>query len=244
MAYARHLDHCAEEAEHGGGGEHRGRLRGRAHARLQRRGGGGAAGGGGRRDVDHDAHAGRLDRDRDVRRGDARLGRDGRRDPEKIYVFLQHDVDDAPERTEAVLREEERLGLPSCVMIFNRRLDRRLLQDSGEPREKAYVTDDDYLRHLEKKGWIIGYHSNAYEQSAFDKQKAEEILIRDMRELRERFTIEFFCPHGGVRDADGRSNAVLEIPDSLRLSIRWVLNRHIPSRKWRHAGAIGDVQVI
>lgn len=152
--------------------------------------------------------------------------RDGRRDPEKIYVFLQHDVDDAPERTEAVLREEERLGLPSCVMIFNRRLDRRLLQDSGEPREKAYVTDDDYLRHLEKKGWIIGYHSNAYEQSAFDKEKAEEIFIRDMRELRERFTIEFFCPHGGVRDADGRSNAVLEIPDSLRLSIRWVLNRH------------------
>ena len=25
---------------------------------------------------------------------------------------------------------------------------------------------------------------------------------------------------------------------------RWVLNRHIPSRKWRHAGAIGDVKVI
>lgn len=152
--------------------------------------------------------------------------RDGRRDPEKIYIFLQHDVDDAPERTEAVLREEERLGLPSCVMIFNRRLDRQLLQDSGEPREKPYIVDDAYLQRLEKKGWIVGYHSNAYEQSGFDKTQADEIFIRDVGELRDRFTIDFFCPHGGVRDADGKSNAVLEIPDTLRKSVRWVLNRH------------------
>lgn len=152
--------------------------------------------------------------------------RSGERDPSKVYVILQHDVDDTPERTKVVLEEEERLGLRSCVMIFNRRLDRRLLQQTGVPQEKEYLVDHAYLAELERAGWVIGYHSNAYERSGFDRDRAEEIFLRDVEELRSRYAIDFFCPHGGVRDRDGRSNAALEIPDDLRESLRWVLNRY------------------
>src|SRR6185503_16234483 len=39
----------------------------------------------------------------------------------------------------------------------------------------------------------------------------------------------FFSPHGGARDADGRSNLALEPPATLRDSLRWVHNGGGPS---------------
>ena len=56
----------------------------------------------------------------------------GERDPEKIYVFIQHDVDSAPERTNRLLEFQRKIGLRSNVMIFNRLVNRSLLQRNNE----------------------------------------------------------------------------------------------------------------
>jgi hypothetical protein len=141
-------------------------------------------------------------------------------------VLLQHDVDAFPERTHAILREEEALGLRSNIMVFNRRLNRRRLRDTGVLEQREYPLDQALLQRLQAKGFVIGYHCNAYEWAQFDTAKAVKIFERDVAELRQRFDIRFFCPHGGVRDAQGHSNAMLDIPPSLRTSLRWVLNRH------------------
>ena len=152
--------------------------------------------------------------------------RSGQRDRRKIHVILQHDVDNEPQRTMALLREEQRLGLRSNVMIFNQRVNRRVLQKTGRMEYKRYEIDHEELRRMQAAGFVIGYHSNAYEQALFDREKASAIFERDVAELRRHFDIRFFCPHGGVRDAEGHSNAALDIPPSLRQSLRWVLNRH------------------
>jgi hypothetical protein len=152
----------------------------------------------------------------------------GERDPSAIYLILQHDVDAAPDRTMAVLAEQERRGLRSNVMIFRRRLYREHLKELGEVVEREYKLDIPHLQHFERQGFVIGYHANAYEQANFDTGRAERIFLEDVAALREQFTIRFFCPHGGVRDSEGRSNAALELPAALRGDLRWVLNRYGP----------------
>ena len=150
----------------------------------------------------------------------------GTRDKNKIYVLIQHDVDSAPERTIALLREEERLGIPSNVMIFNRRVKRRHLQSTGELLYIDYDLDYKYLRDLQyRSGFVIAYHSNAFEQAIFDMNKAARIFEKDISELRKHFDISFFSPHGGARSPEGITNNILPIPDSLRNSLRWVHNR-------------------
>jgi hypothetical protein len=152
--------------------------------------------------------------------------KNGIRDDQKIYVLLQHDVDSAPERTMAILREEERLGIPSNVMIFNRRINRRHLQETGELIYTDYKLDYDYLRQLqEKSGFVIGYHSNAFEQVLFEKKRALEIFENDINALRKYFNVRYFSPHGGTRSPEGSSNNILPIPESLKYSIRWIHNR-------------------
>ncbi len=149
----------------------------------------------------------------------------GERDPSRIYVLLQHDVDRLPDRTAALLYEEERLEVPSNVMLFNRQLDRRLLKTMRELAYCDYEINDEYLRHLQDDcRFVIAYHSNAYEQALFDADRALEIFQQDVTALRQRFRVHYFSPHGGVRDAKGCSNARLEVPLSLRKSIRWVAN--------------------
>ncbi len=147
---------------------------------------------------------------------------------DKIYLLIQHDVDTAPQRTMQMLREEQQLGIRSNVMIFNRRIDRALLRDNGRVSFTDYDLDDDYLRSLEKDGFVIGYHCNAYEQAQFDSRLAEEVFEKDIAELRQRFEIKYFSAHGGVRDRNGRSNSCLRLPESLVGSLRWVNTGHSP----------------
>lgn len=153
----------------------------------------------------------------------------GRRDSGKIYLLLQYDVDTRTQRTMRLLREQEHLGVPANVMIFHRFIDRRHLRDTGELRLRDYTLDNDYLRHLEKNcGFVIGYHCNAYEQALFNMDRAIQIFEQDVAALRQRFRIDFFSAHGGVRDSQGRSNNCIHVPDSLRSSLRWVNNPHGP----------------
>ncbi|HBY76425.1 MAG TPA: hypothetical protein DEG47_05315, partial [Cyanobacteria bacterium UBA11148] len=148
------------------------------------------------------------------------------RDPQKIYVLLQHDVDSIAERTLAILREEERLGIRSNIMIFNRRINRQHLEKTGNLLYTPYELDYDYLIRLQDQyGFVIGYHCNAYERALFDREKALEIFEEDVSALRQHFNIRYFSPHGGPRSSEGLSNNSLEIPDSLRYSLRWVANK-------------------
>ena len=153
--------------------------------------------------------------------------KNGVRDPEKIYVILQHDVDDSPERTHRLLRVQEDLGVRSNVMIFNRPVNRGKLAKDGIVEYVDYPLDLDLFLSLQKKGWLFGYHSNCFEQAAFDFEDSGRIFIEDVAQLRSQgFQIDFFCPHGGARDSEGRSNVHFGMPEEMRESVRWVLNRH------------------
>jgi len=144
----------------------------------------------------------------------------------KIFVLLQHDVDSASERTMALLREEERLVIPSNVMIFNRRINRKHLEATGELLSTDYPLDYEYLCHLQdSKRFVIGYHCNTFERALFDREKAIGIFEEDVRMLRSHFNIRFFSPHGGARSPEGLSNNCLQIPESFKNSLRWVHNK-------------------
>jgi hypothetical protein len=162
--------------------------------------------------------------------GEARAWREalrsGRRDPAKAYVVIQQDVDTAPEQTVDALRVQERLGVRSNVMIFNRRINRRLYRDTGRVEYTPYFGEEQraYLQALERKGFVVGYHCNAYERSAFSAAAAQRIMLEDIEELRRQHRLGFMSAHGGPRDAQGRSNNSLPLPDGLEPPVRWVHN--------------------
>jgi len=151
--------------------------------------------------------------------------RTGVRNPKKIYVILQHDVDARPERTMAILNEEQRLGIPSNVMLFHRRINRRHFQKTGELLYTEYDLDMRALRRFQDKGFVFCYHCNAFERALFDVDKAMEIFEGDVNALRRHLDIRYFSPHGGPRSPEGKTSNSLPIPKSLQKSIRWVANR-------------------
>jgi hypothetical protein len=152
--------------------------------------------------------------------------RTGERDPRKIYLLLQHDVDSAPERTFDVLKLEQSFGLRSSVMIFRDHLDRRALVRRGELRPKAYIDDYTCLKEAEARGFTIGYHCNAYERTRFSRSEAERLMVEDVKSLRGDFSIRFMSAHGGARGPKGESNDSLRLPEELHRNIRWVHNGH------------------
>lgn len=150
--------------------------------------------------------------------------KDGTRDPEKSYLVLQYDVDSRPERTLELLQEPSHGHVPANIMIFNKRVDRRHLKNTRELRFTEYDLDDDLFRTLEDKGFVIGYHTNAYEQSVFEVERALELFDRDVKELKERFNIDFFSAHGGVAAPDGRNNNGLPFHPAWTNRLKWVHN--------------------
>ncbi|HAG81390.1 MAG TPA: hypothetical protein DCL61_09505 [Cyanobacteria bacterium UBA12227] len=150
---------------------------------------------------------------------------EGVRNKHKIYVLLQHDVDSFPDRTMAILQEEQRLGIRSNVMLFNRRIDRRHLKQTGEVRYTDYKIDSDFLRQLQdESGFVIGYHCNAYEQATFNLIQAQEIFEQDLTQLQQQYQIRYFSAHGGVAGPKGLNNKDIRLPSHLNYSLRWVHN--------------------
>ena len=137
-------------------------------------------------------------------------------DPNKIYVLLQHDVDTRPERTIALLRHEQALGVPSNVMIFSRRIARRVLRDQGRLEYTPYEIETGFLQQLQGQGFVIGYHSNAHEQSLFDIDKAQNIFANDVEALSQIFDIKYFSAHGGAPGPDGKNNRDIPLPSKFR----------------------------
>jgi len=154
--------------------------------------------------------------------------RSGEIDRSKIHVLLQHDVDTREERTFLLLREEERLGLRSNVMVFRRRVDRRHLQATGELKFTPYNLDIAYLKSLEQQGFVVAYHSNAYEQAMFDMPRAEKIFEQDAAWLSQHFDLKYFSAHGGTPGPNGTNNHSVPMPASLHHRMRWVHNGHSP----------------
>jgi hypothetical protein len=131
----------------------------------------------------------------------------GERDPQKIYVLLQHDVDSRPERSMRLIQEEARLGIPSNVMIFARRHNRKELKNNSNLQYTDYELDTSILKQAEQEhGFVIGYHCNAYEQSLYDLTTAQKRMIDDINELRKNHTIKYWSAHGGVPGPNGKNN--------------------------------------
>jgi hypothetical protein len=125
----------------------------------------------------------------------------------------------------AILNEEQRLGIPSNVMLFHRRINRRHFQRTGELLYTDYDLDMGALRRLQDKDFVFCYHCNAFERALFNVDKAMEIFEEDVNAVRQHLEIRYFSPHGGARNAEGKTSNALPIPKSLHKSIRWVANR-------------------
>ena len=155
--------------------------------------------------------------------------REGSRDPDKIYVLIQHDVDSRPERSMKVVEEEIALGVPSNVMIFNRRHDRKLLKNDTRLQYTDYELDTELLTRAEQEhGFVIGYHCNAYEQALYNLDDAQQRMIDDIAELRKNFQIDFWSAHGGVPGENGINNNKIVVPDDLMRESIWVHNGATP----------------
>jgi hypothetical protein len=142
-----------------------------------------------------------------------------------VFVLLQYDVDHLPEQTVRLMSDQAKLGLRTNAMIFHRRISRRWYERHGEFRELPYALDRNQLARLQAQGCVVGYHNNAYDRSGLDPARAAEIFAGDVAALRQDFHIRFFSPHGGIRDAEGRSNSAIEPSPALRDSLIWVQNR-------------------
>lgn len=146
----------------------------------------------------------------------------------KIEVLIQHDVDNIPLRTENLLRFEEAAGIRSTVMIFNHRIHRRRLFTSNQLGLTDYSLDFEYLNTLEAKGFVVGYHCNAYERARFDENLALQIMRDDIDELSQRVRLCYMSAHGGVASPEHKNNRDLPFLPDISDKIRWVHNGHTP----------------
>ncbi len=153
---------------------------------------------------------------------------DGTLNPRKIHVLIQHDVDTRPERTMDLVRYEASRGIPSNVMIFNRRVNRRKLAQTGVLEFTPYELDTVLLQQVQGQGFVIGYHSNAYEQALYDLKQAQEIFKADVAALRQNFDIRFFTAHGGTPGPDNLNNRDLPMPEEMQIDLIWAHNGATP----------------
>jgi hypothetical protein len=123
------------------------------------------------------------------------------RQPLTPSVVLHHDADRQPHKTVDIMQLEAKLGAISSNYFFVRRCARWL----GD--EEPYDVDFNALQTFEKKGFEIGYHQNAMEQSGYDATRSLEIANDDIEILqRHRLNIRTFVPHGGVSGTSGLNN--------------------------------------
>jgi hypothetical protein len=126
-----------------------------------------------------------------------------------------------------LIRYEAVRGVPSNVMVFNRRVDRGHFISTGEMKYTQYDLDFDLLKQVQQKGFVIGYHMNAYERSKYDVELACQIFLEDIEALSRHLHIEFFSAHGGSPGPRQINNRDLDIT-KLDTSLTWVHNGKTP----------------
>lgn len=152
----------------------------------------------------------------------------GGESPEVAHVLLQHDLDSSPQRAWPIIEREMELGIPSNIMVFNRRYDRKVLKTEGILSQTEYPLDDELLKRAQSVGFVVGYHTNAVEQSLGDLSLAENRFLDDVTALRERFRVRYFSPHGGVPQQGGVNNHDIRVTSREKVGLRWVHNRFGP----------------
>lgn len=157
-----------------------------------------------------------------------------RRDPSTTYLVIQHDVDNHPHFTKRMVAMEFLHGIRSNIFLFNRRYSRKL-------SDPDYPVDHDFFRAAADRGFVIGYHQNAFQLAGFDMDSAVEQYRHDVTALRECYDIRYVVPHGGVgAEVDGTTlhNFNVPMPEELRTNLRWVFNGHGVrfSRRWSDGG--------
>ena len=179
----------------------------------------------------------KVSKDRDHKSFYDREYRDWKRkycDPTKIYLLIQHDIDNLPNFTKRMVAMEAVYGIKSNIFMFR---DRYIPNGVDE----TYKVDHEYFQEAEKNGYVIGYHQNAFALSGFSMEEASKRFISDVNHLRNFYNIEFVVPHGGaggVVNGNKIHNFDVEIPEEFKNNLRWVFNRYGIrfSRKWSDGG--------
>ena len=128
-------------------------------------------------------------------------------------IILQHDADRFPDRTVAMAQREESRGLKSSCYVFVEHAE----------KDEAYELDVESLQELERRGFEIGYHQNAFERADYDQRRAFELVASDLDWLEKRFDIRSFVPHGGTPSPSGLNND--HLPQGGRLEpLLWAYN--------------------
>ena len=155
-------------------------------------------------------------------------------------VLLQYDVDARPDVTAEILKTHIEYGVPANAMIFRRKIFDWKLKREGIVEYDEYELDYETLKAFERMGGVIGYHCNAFDQSGGDDERAIEIFLEDVEELRKHFTIDYFSMHGGHVTPEGKCNATIPIEPYLEeLGLTWVHNGHSAMfhSNWADGGA-------
>jgi hypothetical protein len=144
------------------------------------------------------------------------------RNRKKRYLLIQHDVDDHPHRTVAMMNLEREYGVRSNIFMFASRWSR-----NGP--DAPYPIDHGYFQAAQEDGFVIGYHQNALQLSSFNPEMAMQRYEDDVNYLRTFYRIDYVVPHGGKgQEIDGvmTHNRDLPIPRPLQSTLRWVYNKH------------------
>jgi|GEM_PF-1220672 len=134
----------------------------------------------------------------------------------KAHVLIQYDIDSRPERANALLASPHHDDIPANVMLFRDRIDRKRFKKTGELRFTEYDFDMELLKKRMTENYVMGYHTNAYEKSEHNMDRALEIFNDDMTYFHDNFGVKYFSAHGGVPGPNGLNN------NSLPFDERWV----------------------
>jgi hypothetical protein len=149
------------------------------------------------------------------------------RDPDRIYLLIQHDIDFVPEFTVRMVALEAARGIRSSIFMFHERAGNAPADSPYDDR--PYVVDHDFFREAQDRGFVIGYHQNALALTEGPMEQAVRRFEQDVAHLDRHYRVEYFCPHGGGgRAIDGamKHNFDVPVPAALRDRLRWVYNRY------------------
>jgi hypothetical protein len=147
----------------------------------------------------------------------------GEIDTSRCYILIQHDADSGPQETENMSELEAEYGIVSNIMIFSR------WYENNSRSLVPYPIDRQKLKSLEAKGFVIGYHVNAFQNTDFQTHTLQLEFEYGLEDLRRDFDIRYFSPHGGELDSQGRGNASFNYIREQTYGLRWVHNGSSPS---------------
>ena len=134
----------------------------------------------------------------------------------KSTVILQHDADRQPYKTLDMMKLEQALNVVSSNFFF---FERNVWDNDIEP----YELDVEHLVEMERKGFEIGYHLNAYELADYDLEAAFKLIERDINWFRNNFNLKSFVPHGGKPGKNNLNNHEVPYEGILR-NYTWCYN--------------------